>query len=113
MIPTLPSVMIEKREDVPPSCSFTDALVVPQLAQACVDSLSNRVSSDPGYALKQLRSVSKEAKNVLQVVIKRFIMRLGGPDLTHTVTFLKALTLTNLVVEFEPFAGHETGEHVS
>ncbi|MEW5305592.1 MAG: hypothetical protein WDW36_008124 [Sanguina aurantia] len=38
-------------------------------------------------------------------------MRLGGPDLTHTVTFLKALTLTNLVVEFEPFAGHETGQH--
>lgn len=109
MIPTLPS----KKDDVPPSSSFTDALVVPQLAQACVESLRNRASSDPGYGLKQLRSVSKEAKNVVQVVIKRFTMRLGGPDLTHMGTFLKTLTLTNLVIEFDPLADFETGEHVS
>lgn len=113
MIPTLPSATIGKKDDVPPSSSFTDALVVPQLAQTCVESLSNRAIFDPGYGLKQLRSVSKEARNVLQVVIKGFTMRLGGPDLTHMVTFLKTLTLTNLVIKFDPFAVYEIGEHVS
>lgn len=87
--------------------SFTDAIVVPLLAQACIKALTHHLYYDPACGLKKLRSVSKGFRDILQTMIQGYTMSLGGgrdSALNQQVDFFKTVSLVNLKIVVLPYA---------
>lgn len=86
-----------------------DALMVPQLAQACCD--PKFWVGDPNHDLKRLRLVSKGMREVLQRVLHSYTLQLGDKTQlgNHKVAkFLRSINLLRLKVVFPKLP---TGEH--
>lgn len=99
---------IKQEAPAPKGCSsFTDAIVVPLLAQACIKALTHHLYYDPACGLKRLRSVSKQFREILQTMIQGYTMSLGGEhdsDLDQQVEFFKTVSLVNLKIVILPYA---------
>lgn len=83
--------------------SFTDALVVPQLARACTRILSNYNDASAGSGLKKLRLVSQRVRDVLQRGIQGYTLVLGAEAQASTaqvLDFFEGASLLSLSIVY-------------
>lgn len=82
--------------------SFTDAVVVPQLARACIRAASHHELYTESFSgLKKLRAVSKGVRSILQSLIEGYTITLGSEhdsDFEQQVHFLRTVNLRKLKV---------------